>query len=470
MAELALGIAGVALAWKGLLDFGRVLSRLTDDDDRERSVIAIGLESSQLRLMDWGEHYGIDNERGRFQQFESLRKTLVIKIIFQLHHSRALAIKRLRKKYGMFTEEEDMKSSALETRLTRMVESFVSVAKTNKNNTRWLSGDNTMLVKLLEETTQLHGYLDQATSMSIKFLHAHVGDVPDTQPLESGLISMEHEFKQSSRRRLVNTRQNSLVHTSQTHGEIDDQTLAGCATDSVMSARKRERILEYIDKSFDSYGDSRVPSTIAAWWNDARSDILVLELPEDVDDETETPACLLLYYLVDCHKLIFIFDSHSQPAQQVLDMMRTFIQGLISVRGNKPFEELRLPISISRMESETVNAATMQQIVDFFLDLLRDLLEGGDKHILLIVDGLELSCYGEENSTHQIIRSFVSGLNIICETTENVEGRKAKVLFAHKGHATSLYECLGDENVVDLTDHTSHFSSFREDLAASLHE
>jgi hypothetical protein len=473
MAELALSIVGVALAWKGIQDFAQLLSRLTDDDDRERNVTAIGLEASQQVLDDWGEYWGILRaERGRFHRLEPSRQTLVLKIIYQLYDSRELAVKRLRKTYGLFTEKEEMRSGAPETRLSRMVEGFIAAGKRGKKKTRWLMGDDTFIAKLVEETWQLHGYLDRLTSMSMKFLVANLDAFRENNSLEFGLNGMEQQVKKYVQEHIRNAGQIDVAKTPQNDDTIDDQTLAGYATDSVMSSRQREQILKHIDASLHRHDDSRVPETIAAWWNDSHSELLVLELPDFTENEAATPACVLLYYLVECHKLIFIFDAYSskQPIQQLLDMIRTFICSLISIRGNKPLEELRLPISISKMETGTIDTATMQELIKSFLDLLRDVLESSDKRILLIVDRLEHSGLEKEDSTSQLIRLVVSGLNEICESTDGVDGGTFKALLAHKGHATSLYDCVADENVVGLTDRAPQVTSLREELASSLHD
>jgi hypothetical protein len=470
MAELVLGIVGVALAWKGIQDFAQLLSRLTDDDDRERNVTAISLEASQQVLDDWGEHWGILRaEQGRFHRFEPSRQALVLKIISQLYQSRELAVKRLRKTYGISSEKAEPGSGTLETRLSRMVESFVATAKKGKRKTRWLMGDDTLIAKLVEETWQLHGYLDRLTSMSMKFLVANLDVLRDDQLLEFGLTSMEQQVKHYARN---HASQVDVAEMSQTGDTIDDQTLAGYATDSVMSSKQRERVLNHIDASLHRHEDSRVPETIAAWWNETRSDLLVLELPDYTEDEAATSACVLLYYLVQCHKLIFLFDevSSKPPAEQLLEMLRTFIHSLLSMRGNKPLEELRVPVSISKMETETVDTATMQQLIKFFLDLLRNVIENNDKRILLIVDRLELSGLEEEDCTSQLIRSVVSELDKICGSHNSVNGSTFKVLLAHRGHATSLYNSVADENIVDLTDHALQVTSLREELASSLHD
>lgn len=159
MADMATGIIGVVLAWKGIVEFGRLISRLTDDDDRERNVPAIRLESYQQLLQDWGEHWGVDREDGRFHGLERARKELVIKIIFQLRDSRVEAIRRLRKRHGMFNEE-DRKLEVHEGRLSRMIESFVASAQRSRKKARWLMGDDILVAKLVDETMQLHSLLD----------------------------------------------------------------------------------------------------------------------------------------------------------------------------------------------------------------------------------------------------------------------------------------------------------------------
>lgn len=93
--------------------------------------------------------------------------------------------------------------------------------------------------------------------------------------------------------------------------EIDDETLADYFTDSIMPSKQREGVLQDIDYSLHQNGGSRIPETIAMWWNDAEAGILLLELPDEAESESSTSSCVLLYYLVECHKLIFILDPHS---------------------------------------------------------------------------------------------------------------------------------------------------------------
>lgn len=472
MAELALAITGVALAWKGILDFGQLMSKLMDDDTRQRDILAIKLESSQHMLKDWGGHWGVDRNTGRFHTFEASRKELIMEIIFRLRDSRYNAVKRLKEKYGIFTDEEEKQGEDSGKRLSKMVERVVGAAKRGKVKSRWLMHDRALVTELVEETMELHTCLNSLTSLSINFLVAHFTTPRDAQPLESGLAHSESQVKEQVQNR---SRAASQLHNLPTQNLIDglaEQTLAGYASKSITSSRQTERVQKHIDCSLHYHGDTRVPETVAIWWNDARAGILVLEVPDDAEDRTSTSACVLLYYLVDCHKLIFIFESESEkgPAQQLLDMLRALIQSLVSLRGNQPLNGISLPVNITETENETVDAARMSQLIGLFHNLLRGVLDSCDRRILLIIDGLELSGLSEENSLGHLVRSFVLGLQTVCNM--NDYGPKAifKALLGYKGHATMLYDCVEVTNIVDVTDCATRVTCMKEELALALHD
>jgi hypothetical protein len=470
-AELALAILGVALAWKGILDFGQLISKMTDDDDRKREVLALSLEVSQCLLIEWGDHWGVGRANGRFHNLAREKKDLIVKIIFQLRDSRERAIKRLRRRYHKCDEEEHFKSEPTEGRLSRMVESFVAMTKRSKLKTLWLMGDKDLVESLVEETMRLHGYLDRLTYMSVKFLSTHIDNSRAAPPLECSLATMEDRVKRYNPKIITSTNQLSAASTPQDIDTIDDQTLACYATDPIIPSKQRERILQRIDIALDYHGDSRVPETVTAWWNSTRSDLLLLELSDDMDDETGTSTCVLVYYLVKCCRLIFMFDAQSskEPFLQLLDMLKTFFQSLISSRGNKPLDGLSLPISITEMENQAVDNFTMQQLIEIFHKLLRDVLENSDMPVLLIVDGLDTNRADDRPGLAQLVHCFVSGLQEMCEMDNRPHGAIFKALIAHKGRARSLYKSITNSSIVDLTDYAPHISSFKEDLALFLY-
>jgi hypothetical protein len=469
MAELAIGILGISLAWKGIIDFGKVISRLTDCDNRERYILAIGLESSQLILKDWGDYWGVDRADGRFHHLEETRKNIVMEIIFQLHDSRERAIKRLRKSHGLFKKEEEEEEgcNARGDRLSRLVESFVGTAQKNKKKIRWISGDDKLVSTLVEETMKLHGWLDRLTSMSINFLATHFDTPRDARSLELRLENVEHLMREQVLTRVVISNRPCAASVTPSDDAIDDKTLAGYATDSIMSSKQRECILENIDRSLDYYGDVRVSEKVTAWWNDVCSDILILELPDEADSQTAMSICVLLYYFTKCHKLIFVFDAQSreESVRQFLSMIRTFIQNLVSLRGNKPLDGLPLPMNIADMDAQDLDTSAIQHIVRFFHGLLRDTLESGDQRVLLVVSGLDVNG-SNDCGFIQLVQMFISGIQDVCDSQINGQGVIFKALFTHRGYASSLYDCVKVTSFADLTDHASRVGSLAEDLAS----
>lgn len=353
MGEFALAIVGVALAWKGILDFGQLISKLADDDDRKRGGLALRLEISQMLLKDWGNHWGLDREDGRFHSLADQRKDLLIKIIFRLHDSRERAINRLRKRYHQNEEEKQPTQQVRGDRLSRMVESFLATAKKSRKRTLWLMGDSDMVETLVEETTQLHEDLDRLTYMSAKFLRTHLDDSSPSSPLEYKLATMEDNMKRHNSNPAGTMNYLNGPTKIPEDYTVDDQTRVCYATDPTVPSKYRERILQQINESLDYHGDSRVTETVTSWWNSPCSKLLLLELPDDTEDNTGTSTCVLMYYMVKCHRLIYTFDTLSQeePFVQIIEMLKVLFQSLISLRGNRPLEDLSFPVSITAMET-----------------------------------------------------------------------------------------------------------------------
>jgi hypothetical protein len=468
MAELVLGIAGVALAWKGILDFGKLISKLTDNDTRQRDILAIKLESSQHALKDWGDYWGVERNNGRFHSFETSRKELIMKIIFRLRDSRSSALKRLKDRYGISTGEDDEDDMERDSgkRLSKMVDRVVAAAKKGKEKSLWLLNDRVLVTELVEETMELYTVLQTLTSMSTKVLCANLTAYHDVQSLQSGLTNLEHKSKEEVQGQRYNAQRESF------DDGLDHQTLASFASKSITSSEQAERVQRYIDQSFHYHGDARVPEIIGPWWNDAQADIMILEVPDNAEDRTSTSALVLLYYLVDCHKLIFVLDSETdkRPLQQFHDMLRTLIQSLVSLRGNKPLHGITLPLSITDMENAAVDTTTMQQLVVVFHELLHDVLTDCDRRVLLIIDGLELLNLDTDDSLGHLLSSFVSGLRKICNMPSYQSKAVLKALLGYKGHATTLYDCVGVTDVVNLTDRATRETCMMEDLVQAIHD
>jgi hypothetical protein len=506
MAELPLAILGVALAWKGIIDFGKLINDITEDHVREKDFLAIQLQTSELMLGDWGAFWGPDTDR--FQTLEPARKETIIRIIFILHGSREKAMERLRKQYHDFTDESDEESdeeadqpksrfsrmvgrlahttksqqtnSTLEgkenvdrpyNRLSRMVDKFVDATRRSKNKAQWLMGDRDLYNQLVKETMESHKLLKYLTSASERFLASNCTVLKDTQPVGSVLSSVERQIQQHAPYRSRASSVASASPTLEKEQSLDDRTLAVYASRTISSSKQTDMVVKRIEYSVHAHGDTRIAESIALWWNDAHGDVLLLETSDEPDDTTATSAGVLLYYLVDCHKLIFIFESDSEDstAKRFLDMLRALIQSLVSIRGNQPLDGPTLPMNMMEMENNTIEPTEMQQLVDCFHSLLRSFVRNCDRQVLLIVDGLEHSGLWEGNGFTQLVRAFVRGLQDICDMTFDEPGPRLKALLTHKGHAMDLYDCVREMNVADLTDHAARVTSIREDLVDTLH-
>ncbi|KAF2244662.1 hypothetical protein BU26DRAFT_522464 [Trematosphaeria pertusa] len=473
MAELALAVTGVALAWKGILDFGHLVTKLIDDDLRQRDVLAIKLELSQYMLKDWGQHWGVDRSDGRFHTFETSRKELIMKIIFRLRDSRCDAMKRLRDSYGMLAgDEENSEAEDPGNGLARLADRVRGAARRGKHKARWLIHDRELMTELVDETMDLHKCLNSLTFLSINFLTSNLATLRTAQPLESGLARLESRVKRENASSHQDATQLRKARTPELGRGVDEQTLAGYASNLIGSSRQADSVRRHIDRGFHYHGDARVPETIATWWGDASSGILMIEVSDDADDATSTYACVLLYYLVACRKLIYVFEPEPTkgPAEQLLEMLRALIQGLVSLRGNQPLGKISFPASITEIESGRVEAETIQRLITLVHDLVRDMLTSCDQPILLVIDGLELVTPSDDESSNRLVRSFVSGLRTICDANGDERQHILKILLGHKGHATTLYDCVGDRDVADLTGRAARTTSMRHELAVSLRE
>ena len=104
MAELAIGIAGIALAWKGILDAGHLLIDLMADDGEDREGLCIRLQASRWMVKDWGEWWGLGRDDGRFHTLEDLKKNFICKIIDRLNRSSEKALTLLCQRYDISTD------------------------------------------------------------------------------------------------------------------------------------------------------------------------------------------------------------------------------------------------------------------------------------------------------------------------------------------------------------------------------
>lgn len=467
MAELSLAIIGAIAAWKSILEFGELITKLTDDDARRREGLWLGLQVSQYRLRDWGNDWGVDRADGRFHSFEPARKELIMKIVFRLRDSRQKALERLRTRYGLSANQNDQGVMGTKDSRSRLITTVKAASKRVKDNTIWLAHDQETISDLVSETNELHEYLQYLTYGSGGFIRKSLPIVQSAPSLGEGLQHLER-----SGRRSTQDFQHSLTGppNSPTRS-MDEQTLASYAVKTIASSRQAGQVHEHIDRAFHFHGDTRIPEIISDWWHDQQSRLLILETPDIADDHTAAFACSLVYYLTSCHRLIYGFQRENpatRPDQEFFHMLKTLILNMASLQGDQAQQTTPFPLVVADIESMPTSDKTIQQLTKLFDDMLLDLSSRLHMRILVIIYGLEV-CEGEENNNNILhLQSFFRNLQKICNQTHNGREATVKILLGYKGHAMTLYDCVEPESVADLTSHPTASTNLMQELALKL--
>lgn len=472
MAELALAIIGAVAAWKSIIDFGDLITKLTDDDARRREGLWLGLQVSQYRLKDWGDDWGVDRADGRFHNFEPARKQLIMKIIFRLRDSRQKALERLRTRYGLSANQSDQEVIGAKDSFSKLITTVKTASKRVKDKSTWLAHDQEVISDLVSETVELHGYLQYLTYGSGAFIQKSLPIVQSAPSLEEGLQHLERSGRQSTQEF-----QHSLTGppTSPTSPicSMDEQTLASYATKTIASSRQAGQVHEQIDRAFHFHGDSRIPEIISDWWHDQQSGLLVLETPDIAEDHTAAFTCSLVYYLTSCHKLVYGFqreDSTATPDQEFFQMLKTLVLNVVSLQGDQAQQTTPLPLALADVESMRMTDKTIQQLTNLFKDMLLNLSSKVHMRILIIIYGLEI-CEGEEDKNRILqVQYFFRNLQKICNKPHNGREATVKILLGCKGHAMTLYDCVERESIADITNHPTGTTSLMQELALKLNE
>ncbi|KAI1260383.1 hypothetical protein F5Y18DRAFT_256576 [Xylariaceae sp. FL1019] len=460
MAELALGVVGIALAWKGILDFGELVLKLAANDERRREGLSIQLEVSQYMLRDWGDYWGIDRDDGRFHRFEPSRKELIMKIVFRLHESRMKAMQTLNNRYSGLPRDSEGNNDGAEKRLGRMVDRVRAASKRAKDKGTWILQDESEITDLVNETKQLHESLQHLTHGSTSYII----DMISRQKYIHPVPSRKNSFKLAP----IVPDTDDFLADSLPYAENDEQTLASEATMSIISAYQSGLIQDRIDRAFHFHGDARIPELLFPWWDDNQASLILLETPDQPNDVTGTTTCALVYYLAECNKLIYAFESDAsvEPTRQFTDMLRTLLIRMATLCEDHKAGALPLPKYVAHLEKELTDDRTIQDLISQFCQVLEALVLKSRSRLLLILDGLERIGASEDCDLTKLTQIFISNIRSICDRA----GCRSllKVLLCCKGHALELYPYIGDESIADITDYPLQEVSLIQELATWL--
>ena len=476
MAELAMAAAGLVLAWKSILDFGELVRLITDDDASSRDGLLTRLRVSSFMLQDWNYVWGVDRQHGRFHSLEPDRQELIVAIIFRLRDSRLQALKRLKDHYGLSTDTTNNAATGhldVDRLSSRIIAKTRSASTKLRHKGRWLVADKATVNALVEETFQQHRNLQDLTFNSATFVSdiiSHLRAHPQLG-LQTHLDLMDSHERDLSHRSQRALRRHPASPSSEASC-FDEQTLASYAAKSIPSSYQAETLQSLISRSFHFRGDARIPGVLSLWWNESCSRLLILELPDIAGDQTSAMTCAMVYYLASCNKLIYYFDwdASANPVDHFTDLLRTLTRTIISLHGSDNLEGIASAAGLSASHMDVDRDSDPDRLLRSFQRLLSVWTQRSEKPILVIVDGLQHILFGHHDILLPLIRSFVAGLYGIC--TSSAEGQRGsiKVLLGLQGNAIDLYDCVGEQDVVNMTDRPSRTSTTIRELALTMQD
>ncbi|KEF54311.1 uncharacterized protein A1O9_09477 [Exophiala aquamarina CBS 119918] len=447
MAELALAIAGIALTWKNILDFGKVIMDLLADDDWERRGLC-----------------------GTFHKFELQRKEFILQVIFRLHDSRVRAFKILRERYALSgVDDEEYQGPDLSRKakgFARMIDKAKSVSRKTKDKGMWLSHDQRAVKELIDDADEQYRHLKELTFESIPFILNVIGSQGKNHDVQENLAVLQTRAKQENQKELAHLRKTSSPRGGEESSESDRATAVGYATQSIASCNQAERVRELVNEGYALFVDTRIIEGVHDWWLDEGSGSLVLETPYSVGDNTSAVACAAVYYLASCHKIIYVLDlDDKKPSSVQLAEMVGTVTMMLTYLAGESIDARDLPLLDGITGSMTADHGDLQLAVGAFEKLIGQFLAGTDQRFLIIIDGLDdLVDRNTDEPVLAAIRSLLQSLARIC-------GRRAakqpvvKILLGCKGAATVISEYVSDTEILTVMDRPQRKENVMEGLA-----
>lgn len=470
MAELALAITGIALTWKNILDFGKLIMDLLGDDDWERRGLLYNLKTKDILLKDWGDYYGVDRDSGTFHKFEPQRKEFILKVIFRLHDSRMRAFKILRERYGLsIVDDEEYKGPDLSRKakgFARMIDKAKTVSRKTKDKGMWLSHDQRAVKELIDDADEQYRHLKELTFESIPFILSVIGPQESPHNLKDNLVVLQTRAKQENQKELDHLRKTPTRHIEEESSETDRATAVSYATQSIASCNQAERVRELVNEGYALFVDTRIIEGVHDWWLEEGSGSLVFETSYSAGDNTSAVACAAVYYLASCHKIIYVFDADEQKSSflQLAEMVSTVTIMLTYLAGDL-IDASELFLLDGTNDSMTVGDGDLQLAIGAFEKLVGQFLARTDQRLLIIIDGLDdLVDRSTDEPVLPTIRSILQSLERIC-CGRAVERPVVKILLGCKGAATVVSEYVQDTEVLTVMGRARRKENIMEGLA-----
>lgn len=479
MAELALAIVGVAVAWKNILDFGQLMMDLLADDDWERKGLLYNLKTKDFLLRDWGDHYGVDRDNGEFHKFEPQRKEFLIKVIFRLHDSRMRAFKILKGKYSLSVgegggegeDEEEYEGPDLSKKakgFAKMIDKARTVSKKTRDKGRWLTHDQRTVKELIQDADEQYRHLKALTFESIPFMLNIMNSQSNPQPLQASLDLLETRAKQENEKEIDHLRRTRSFPIENETVDWDRETAVSYATKSIVSCDQAERVRELVNQGYSMLVDTRIITGVHDWWTDDNSGSLVLETPYDGGDGVSAVTCAAVYYLASCHKIIYVFDpmERKSASLQLAEMVSTITMTLESMAG-EDIDTRHPPLPPRSLDGPvTGRAGSLPEAIAAFEEIASRFLVCTDQRFLIILEGLDdLVDLKMDEPVRPAIRLLLQSLARLC-SIKGAGQPVVKVLFGCRGAATVVAEYVNDMEVLNTMDRAAR----KENIMAGLAE
>jgi hypothetical protein len=469
MAELGLAIAGLVVAWKGITDFVHVVNELGQDDKEQRKALSRRFRTSRMMLEEWFGYWGIDRDSGPFHNLKPDRQEMVRELIEQLQTTTAEAARILDEKHES-VEAAKGPSKSPKRGLAKYSAKVTTAVRRGGEKAQWLIAHQATIESLIKEMEAVWRDLNGIASATDDLIRILAANTPRLKPRMTFIAAVDQVMESVRTSRVAAISHQDSPHVG-SNISVDQVTLVGLATRTLSSSRQVELVQRSLEVAFDDLGDARVVHHVTEWWNDARSNVMLLETTDEPGDQSSTSACVLLYFHVDCQKLLYVFENDStvSQSQQILDMVRTLSQSLfISRKPHLPLDKASQASVRLLLDEDAICTAGLSGLVPAIVQLLQEAVDNSEKRVVLILAGLDLLNLAEQSESTLFMQLFLQSLNEFCEGKVGSKPASFKALLSCKGYASTLYNSGDFVDTVDLTDQSLRDASFGEWMASSL--
>lgn len=399
MADLALGAAGVALAWKGIIDFCELVAKVLHDDAKDRRALILRVKFVRMTFEDWGTKFGVGDPKGEFAAFDDNRKKLIVDLLHaQLEQS--VEIESKLQKY-----DRQSRSNAGVSPFGRSISSARDKLRKSADKAMWVAIDEKAVADMIENLERLSRSLLDLTQMwqLSQQTHGRLSIDQIKAVFKDELKGLDHMWRTAQS-------QNNTV---------DDRDAARLAVTGTLRDIEPIAVLERVElfalKVFLEPIDSSVSKELQQWYFHDTTTFICAETSFDSDHDASALACAELYALADQPKLIYIPDRLSilDGKLTLADMLESLTrQAVHHLTRHKQAVSLPAPVP-----QRDVSDHEMRGESQILMALLSQILDH-QKPLLLAIESLELMSLANPG-IFGAAEHFVRSLRTVADNSAN---------------------------------------------------